>query len=251
MHDDTDLGGPAAAFPRTRGSLVRAAGSDDPSVRRRAFSDLVEAYWKPVYKYLRVRWKLANEDAKDLTQAFFVTALEKDFFDGFDPARARFRTFVRLCVDRLVANDRRAGSRLKRGGHLDVRSLDFPEADRELSRQHPAAGTDLDEFFRQEWVRGLFELAVDDLRRHCATEGKEVHFALFERYDIDGPETAERVTYAQLGREFGIPETQVTNYLAYARRQFRRFLLDRLRATTSGEEEYAEESRRLFGGDAR
>jgi len=78
----------------------------------------------------------------------------------------------------------------------------------------------------------LFELSVEDLRRHCAAADKQVPFTLFERYDLDGPEAAERPTYAHLGGEFGIQETQVTNYLAYARRQFRRFLLERLRATT-------------------
>jgi RNA polymerase sigma factor (sigma-70 family) len=251
MHDDTDLGGPAAAFPLTRGSLVRAAGSDDPSVRRRAFSDLVEAYWKPVYKYLRLKRALANEDAKDLTQAFFARALEKGFFDRFDPARARFRTFLRVCLDRFAASEYRAETSQRRGGDAVTLSLDFEAADGELRRLALSDKTDLDEFFRQEWVRGLFELAVDDLRRHCAAEGKEVHFALFERYDIDGPETAERVTYAQLGQQFGIPETQVTNYLAIVRRQFRQCFLDRLRATTSSDDEYADESRRLFGGDLR
>ena len=107
MNDDTDLGGPAV-FPATRCSLVRATASPDPAARRQAFEDLIAAYWKPVYKYLRVRWSLHNEDAKDLTQAFFARALEKDFFDRFDPARARFRTFLRTCVDGFAANARRA-----------------------------------------------------------------------------------------------------------------------------------------------
>ena len=104
MNTDTDLGGPAAAFPATHCSLVRATASPDLTVRRQAQDSLIAAYWKPVYKYLRVRWRLANEDAKDLTQAFFARALEKDFFDRFDPARARFRTFLRTCVDGFAAH---------------------------------------------------------------------------------------------------------------------------------------------------
>jgi RNA polymerase sigma factor (sigma-70 family) len=247
MDQDTDLGGPAAGFPATHCSLVRAATSADPAVRREALQGLACAYWKPVYKYVRIRWGLTNEDAKDLTQAFFLKAMEKGFFDGFDPARARFRTFVRLCVDGFVSKEVRAAGRLKRGGGRPILSLDFAAADGELVHQAPAVATDPEDFFRREWLRGLFGLAADDLRQHCADSGKSVSFALFERYDLEGPDAAAGLTYASLGREFGLSETQVTNYLAAARRTFRRFLLDRLRAATGSEEEFAEEMHRLFG----
>jgi RNA polymerase sigma factor (sigma-70 family) len=248
MNNDTDLGGPAAAFPATQCSLVRATGSPDTAVRKQAQETLITAYWKPVYKYIRVKWACPNEDAKDLTQAFFARAVEKGFFDRYDPAKARFRTFVRLCVDGFVANERRAAARLKRGGHSELLALDFEGADEELRRQVPAAGTDLDDFFRQEWVRGLFTLAVEDLRRQCADTGRNLHFRLFERYDLESPEARADLTYARLGEELGLSTTQVTNYLARARRQFRQLILDRLQATTGSEEEYQHEVRRLFGG---
>jgi DNA-directed RNA polymerase specialized sigma24 family protein len=248
VDNDTDLGGLEAGFPATQCSLVRAAGSADPDVRKQAQDTLIAAYWKPVYKYIRVKWRLSNEDAKDLTQGFFAQALEKGFFDRYDPGRARFRTFVRLCVDGFVAKERRAAGCAKRGGGTQHLALDFEGADGELHRLAPPAGADLEDFFRQEWVRSLFALAVEDLRRQCAASSKETHFTLFERYDLDGPEAAAGLTYAQLGQEFGLPVTQVTNYLAAVRRRFRQLLLDRLRAATGSEEEFQEEARRLFGG---
>jgi hypothetical protein len=248
---DTDLGGPAAAFPATRWTLVRATGSADPVVRRQATETLIAAYWKPVYKYIRVKWQAGNEDAKDLTQAFFAVAVEKGFFDPFDPGKARFRTFVRLCVDGFVANERRAANRLKRGGGAEILTLDFAAAEGELRRQEPAATVDPDDFFRREWVREMFASTVDDLRRRCAASGKELHFKLFERYDLDGPDAAEKPSYAGLAQEFGLAQTQVTNYLAVARRLFRRLVLERLRASTGSEDEYRDEVWRLFGGDVR
>ncbi len=250
MDDDTDLGGPAAPFPATSCSLVRAAGSADAALRKQAQERLIAAYWKPVYKYLRFKRGLSNEDAKDLTQAFFARAIEKDFFDRFDPRRARFRTFLRVCVDGFVAKEHRAAGRLKRGGGVERTSLDFAAADEELAHQLPAAGADPDDFFRREWLRGLFAQAVDDLRQLCAASGKSAHFALFDRYDLQGPNAAEHLTYAALGEEFGLSPTQVTNYLAFARRQFRELLLDHLRASTGSEEEYQHELRCLFGGEA-
>jgi RNA polymerase sigma factor (sigma-70 family) len=249
MDNDTDLGGPAARFPATHCSVVRASGAADPQIRKEAFAELVSAYWKPVYKYIRIKWNLANEDAKDLTQGFFARAYEKEFFARFDPSQARFRTFLRTCVDGFVANAARDGARLKRGGGEQLLSFDFQGADEELRQHAVPAKMDLDEFFHQEWVRGLFGLALDDLRKHCVASGKETHFALFQRYDLEGPELTEGLTYAQLAQEFGLPATQVTNYLAFARRQFRRFVLERLRATTGSDEEFQQESQRLFGGD--
>jgi RNA polymerase sigma factor (sigma-70 family) len=247
MDSDTDLGGPAV-YPATRCSVVRATGDPDPGIRRDAFETLVAAYWKPVYKYIRIRWSLPNEDAKDLTQAFFVRAVEKGYLAPFDPAKARFRTFLRVCVDGFVAKEHRAATSQKRGGDATFCALDFEEADGEVIQRAPAAALNPDDIFRQEWVRALFGLAVGDLRQQCLAAGKETHFKLFQRYDLEGPEIPEAPTYAQLGEEFGLPVTQVTNYLAAIRRQFRGLVVERVRATTGSAEEFEEECRRLFGG---
>jgi RNA polymerase sigma factor (sigma-70 family) len=237
------------AFPLTRRSVVVAAGSADPETRRRAFDALVAAYWKPVYKYLRLKWGASGEDAEDLTQGFFARALEKGFFDRFDPGRARFRTYLRTCLDGFVANERKSARRLKRGGEAEHVSLDFAGAEAELARQRPPDGADMEGYFHREWVRSLFGLAVEALRRRCAEAGKTVCFELFERYDLEGPDAAERPSYAALAREQGIPETQVTNHLAWARREFRRLVLEALEEATGSEEEFRAEARAVLGVD--
>ena len=103
MPPEIDLPVPGA-FPPTRASLVRAAGEGDGEPRRQAFGALAEGYWRPVYKYLRWRWRADRAEAEDLTQGFFARAYEKRFFDRFDPARGRFRTFLRACLDGYAAN---------------------------------------------------------------------------------------------------------------------------------------------------
>src|SRR5215475_3752462 len=130
--DDTQIGGHGGSFPVTRGSLLVAARSDRTEDRQRALDTLIAAYWKPVYKYIRLRWNKDNDQAKDLTQEFFTRLLEKDFLGSFDPNVARLRTFLRVCVDRLIANEEKAAHRLKRGGNTEVLSLDFATAEGEL-----------------------------------------------------------------------------------------------------------------------
>jgi RNA polymerase sigma factor (sigma-70 family) len=233
-------------FPPTRHSVVRAALSENAAIREEAFSELVAVYWKPVYKYIRLKWSVSNEDAKDLTQEFFTAAFEKSFFDPYDPGKSKFRTFLRVCVDRLVANARKAAGRIKRGGQAEILSLDFEAAETELSRVHIVPDGGLEEFFDREWIRSLFALAIDDLQRDCQKSGKLTHFALFVRYDLD-PEVEGRPTYAQLADELQLPVTQVTNFLALTRSEFRRHLLTRLRRITGSDEEFSNEARRLLG----
>lgn len=249
MDTDTDIGGRNDRFPATRHSIVAATSSSDPEIRRRAYGDLVTVYWKPIYKYLRVKWRQSTEDAKDLTQGFLVRAMEKGFFGNYHPRIARFRTYLRTCLDRYVANERKAAQRLKRGGGVEVLSLDFEPVENELTREVLESAADMEEFFHSEWIRNLFSVAVTNLRDELLKEGKEVHYELFRRYDLEGPDQNERLTYDRLAREYGLPVTQVTNHLALARRQFRRIVLDRLRAMSGSEEEYREEAHELLGID--
>ena len=235
-------------FPATRHSIVLAARSNSPTERSRALESIMTAYWKPVYKYIRRRWGVTTEDAQDLTQEFFARLLEKDFLDAYDPDKGRLRTFLRTCVDRLYWNQSRDAQRLKRSGGSAPFPLDFEEAERELTKV--AASESIEDYFEKEWVRSLFSLALQRLRRQCDSNGKAIHFALFERYDL-AEEDASKPSYAQLAGEFGLPITDVTNYLAFARREFRRSVLDQLREMTANEEEFRSEAQALLGADSR
>jgi DNA-directed RNA polymerase specialized sigma24 family protein len=238
--------GASSAFPPTRLSLLERVRDRAPDVRRQAFGDLVVAYWKPAYKYLRLRWRLLPEDAEDVTQGFFAVAFEKEYLAGFDPAKGRFRTFLRVCLDRFAHKAHKARQAQKRGGGARVLSLDFAGAEGELRALDPADPKDLDHFFRQEMVRELFARALADVREALDAEGKQVQFRVFERYDL---EPSDALTYGDLATEFGIPVTQVTNYLAAVRRRFRERALAHLRAASGTDEEFHADARELFGID--
>ena len=235
-------------FPHTSHSLLSRVRDADPGARALALDGLVALYWKPVYKYLRLTRRLGAEDAEDMTQEFFARVVQRDTFAGYDPSKARFRTWLRVCLDRFASNAERAARAGKRGGEAAHRPLDVEAAERELAAAGEAP--DPEAFFRREWVRSLFELAVEDLAAACREAGKPIHFALFERYDLER-DPDERLTYQSLAEEFGLPVTQVTNHLAWARREFRRLALARLAAATASEEEYRAEARDLFGVEAR
>jgi len=120
MDRDTEIGGARDRFPTTQLTLLEAAGAGLPG---EALERVIALYWKPVYRFVRLKYAKGNEDAKDLTQGFFAAALERDFFARFDPMRAAFRTYLRMAVERFAANQHASANRQKRGGEIEFEPL--------------------------------------------------------------------------------------------------------------------------------
>jgi hypothetical protein len=154
-----------------------------------------------------------------------------------------------MCLDRFVANEQKAAHRQKRSPGAPVLSLDFADAEGELARAEPAAGRTPEQCFHDEFVRNLFSLAVDKLREECALRGKDLPFLLFERYELDR-DPDETLTYEKLAEQMHLPVTQVTTFLASARREFRRIVLETLREITANDGEFRDEARSLLGSPA-
>jgi len=232
-------------FPVTRHSIVLAMRSDDPAQRSRATEMISAAYWKPIYKYVRLKWNLSREDAQDFTQEFLLRLIEKDFLESFDPAKARLRTFMRTCSDRLYLNQIRDAHRQKRNGGTAI-PLDFDEAEREFAKRKTPASPEA--YFEKECVRHLLSLAVERLRSKCDSLGKAVHFKIFHDYDLE--HDADIVpSYATLAAKYQLPATDVTNYLAWARREFRACVLQQLREMSATDEEFRREAKAILGID--
>src|SRR5690348_13034475 len=210
---------PGDQFPVTRWSVIDAVKSKDPVEQSRALDTLFAAYWKPVYKYVRLRWNRPAEDAQDLTQGFFAEMLERDLLAKYDPVKSRLRTYLRLCADSFVMNQEKAARRQKRGGNAPHLALDFQAAEGELTGAtiDPASipsPESLEEFFEKEWVRSLFALAVEELHKLCVERDRERSFRLFEQYDLSGD---AETSYDKLAAEYAISVTDVTNALSWAR----------------------------------
>ncbi len=220
-------------FPSTRRSVVFAARSEDAGERRQGFEALVAAYWKPVYKFIRLKWGCSAADAEDLTQGFFARAIEKQFFRGYEAEKGSFRTYLRTCLEGYISNERKSAARLKRGGDSQLLSLDFASAEGELREHPPAPASTL------VFSHSLLPFAP------VANRGQVFKDTSSIQYDLEPEDNA---SYATLARDMGLPVTTVTNQLAWARREFRRLLLERLREVTGGENEFRSDAKLLLGG---
>ena len=130
---------------------------------------------------------------------------------------------------------------------MQMLSLDFESAEGELQEIEIPSHGGMEDLFDREWARSVFSLSLERLRQDCEERGKQIHFRLLEFYDVE--EAGKEQTYEQVARQFGLKTSEVTNYLAYARREFRRTVLEQLREMTGSEEEFRREAQTLLGVD--
>lgn len=254
------MAGAIQGFTATGLSLVAALRHCDAEVRHEAFAGLVSIYWKPVYKYLRVRWSVPKKTAEDLTQQFLTTVLRDDCARSRESGFAAFRSHVRLCLDSLAEGHLKPSLESDGRATTPVFSLNFERAESELSSppgdgwrisrlpgekvDPPYRGEDPGELFHRECLRALFHDAVDEFERQCGTKDWQV-FEIFARFDLDPP--LQRPTYSTLSIELGLTTEQVVSFLESARDEFRALALRKLASVCASDAEFQREASYLLG----
>ncbi|MCC6661104.1 MAG: sigma-70 family RNA polymerase sigma factor [Phycisphaerales bacterium] len=163
-----------AGFRTTRWSLVDALG--DTRARPAAREILFEAYWPPVYAYLRRRGH-SRDAAAELTQAFFAdVAVKRELFGRAEPSRGRLRSLIVAALSRyLVDCGRRAAAR---GGT----PAPLPAAD--VQREEdllPELAERPDDALAGRWELGRLHEALAECRRHFENAGKAGHWRAFDQ----------------------------------------------------------------------
>jgi DNA-directed RNA polymerase specialized sigma24 family protein len=116
---DTRIGGPAGSFPSTRQSVLAALGDLHPGRGDRDLERLISIYWKPVYCLIRSSAARTNEDAKDLTQEFFMrVVLDGALAERYAADKGSFRAYLKTSVRNFLRNEHRDATRLKKGAPL-------------------------------------------------------------------------------------------------------------------------------------
>jgi RNA polymerase sigma factor (sigma-70 family) len=224
-----------ADFPPTAWSRLIAR----PDAESAEF--LATHYWKPAYLYVRRKWRKSNEDAKDLTQAFFTEALRSEFLSKADPGRGSFRRFLKASLENFLRKQHRDAKAEKRGGGRPALNIDdVVEAEELVSREG-----DPDTLFDREWLEAVFQRALPRMQAEFEREGKRVHFDLFREYELDRPSEGGP-TYEEMGKRHGVSVSDVRNWLHFARGRWRKIVLEELRDTCASPGEFEEEVRSLL-----
>jgi RNA polymerase sigma-70 factor (ECF subfamily) len=181
-------------FETTRWGLILAARTSQAD-RREALEQLCRAYRGPVLAYVR-RHAAGNDEAEDLTQAFFLRFVEGGFEQSADPSRGRFRMLLLTMVKRFLANARDHAQAAKRGGSAKPASLD---GDGEIVAVDPSESPE--RTFERAWALTVLDRALAKMRKESIESGKQALFARLKEFLIEAPDPAQ---YDRIAGDLGV-----------------------------------------------
>jgi len=243
QRDMPDSSGSATAgiFATTHWSVVLAAGTDESVLARSALETLCQAYWPPIYVFIR-RKGYGPSDAQDLTQGFFAQLLAKDHLRLADKEKGRFRTFLLSMLDYFLAHEWSRAHCQKRGGAYHFVSLDSPDGEALCSSETADHDTPERQFARQ-WALTVLQQAMNALAGECEASGKG---ALFR--EVKGLLSGERDhgCYPEIGERLGMREGAVRVAVHRLRQRYGDLLRNEIAQTVGSEEEVDEEMDHLL-----
>ena len=233
--DETTLGGPSPAFPATNTRFLEGLRDPTSPAGRATLEELCRRYWKPVYCFVRLSGTSSNEDAKDLTQAFFTWLLDGEVLARYQRDRAPFRQYLKGVLRRFLSDARESAGRIKRGGTATFVPADGDAPVLEDLTTDPGAA------FDRAWLVALIDHSVGRLRQRTPAD----QFRVFEAHDL-APD-ADRPSYVGLASRFGLSEDQVRRILSTLRGALRDEMRAELRRQTERPEDFDEEWNALRG----
>jgi RNA polymerase sigma factor (sigma-70 family) len=230
-----------AHFATTHWSMVVAAGDRATPRSQEALSRLCEAYWYPLYVYVR-RWGHGADEAQDLTQEFFARLMEKGYLRQADPQRGRFRSFLLAALKHFLANERDRAGAQKRGGGRPPLPLEIENAEGRYSLE-PADPETPEKIFERRWALTLLDKVLSRLRDEYHRAGKGALFDLLKDLLTAGKAGEP---YARLGAELGMSEGAVKVAVHRLRRRFGELLREEIAQTVADPQDVDDEIRYLF-----
>ena len=164
-----------ARFETTRQGLIDAAGQGD----REQLADLCRVYWYPVYAFIRSH-AVGSDMALDVTQDLFAGLIRRNDFAKFDPARARFRTWLKTCARNQLWKCLQTARKERIVGPNAHVQLETPHAEDRYQAEPQGDQLAPDRLFDRCWAATVASRAAEQLRQYYASMGKADLFTQLE-----------------------------------------------------------------------
>jgi RNA polymerase sigma-70 factor (ECF subfamily) len=233
---------PDSAFCTTRWTLVLRSRGEAPESRA-ALGELCEAYWEPVFRFLR-REGRHDDESRELAQEFFARLLAGSGIGAVDPSRGRFRSYLLGALKHFLTERRRNESREKRGGGAVLESLDAegPDASPGLQVADPSAGIS-DKQFDREWALAVMDRSLRAVQADFEKAGRQAQFETLKPWLVG--DTAN-LSQADAAEVLGTTTGAVKVMIHRLRKDFRAAVEAELAQTVPDAEGIAEELRYLI-----
>lgn len=230
----------ADVFATTRWTLVLSAANGLSPQSERALADLCQAYWYPLYAYVRRRG-YSHESAEDLTQSFFASFLAGHHLGDVSAERGRFRAFLLACLKHYMANERAKAASQKRGGGAEHLSLDWRDAEDRYGLE-PADTATPDLLYDRAWALALLERVMTQLQQECRREGKQ---NLFECATLFLGARGDTIPYAEAAARMDMEEGAARVAVHRLRKRYRALLREEIVQTLADPSAVEDELRSL------
>lgn len=229
--DRSSLAGNRDRFRTTQWSLVLLSAQSQAPGSQAALAELCRLYWYPLYGF--VRWRgYPPEEAKDLTQGFFLHLLEHKTLRRADPQKGKFRSFLLASLRNYLSNEAARARSLKRGGMAEFVHLDVQSAENRY-RLEPVDALTPEKIFDARWAVALLSGVRNHLNREYLAEGKAATFEALIAF-LDPANSQKLPTYEEVARQLKLSvaafKTLVhrfrKRYTSLVREEITRTLLD-------------------------
>ena len=232
---------PERRFATTRWSLIVQTRNSDEVPARAALQELCEAYWLPVYGFMRRQIKDVHE-AQDLTQGFFASLLSHNALADLHPDRGRFRSFLLAAAKHFVCNEWDKQAAVIRGGRIILHSLDYEAGERELS-QELSREQSAEAIFERRWAVAMLDRVLNRLRTEYELARKTNLFECLSPF-LSGDQNGEG--YRSVGDALQLSPEAIRVAAHRLRKRYRQILREEIAHTTATPQEVDEEIRHLF-----
>ena len=231
-----------SGFATTQWSQVLAARDGSESEARGALAVLFEAYWYPLYAFVR-RQGHDPEEAADLTQTFFAYLLEKDVLKKVEPTEGKFRSFLLATLKHFLSHERDKARAQKRGGDQIGLSLDAKLAESRYGYE-PADDLTPDQVYERRWALTVLERTLEKLEVRESSGGDGTRFERLRPYLV-GEEP--HLPYRDVAEALGMTEGAVRGAVHRLRQSFGQLLRDEIAMTVADLDHVDDEVRHLLG----
>lgn len=240
--NESSAGIGAGQFRTTCWSAVLLSAQSDAAGSDIAREELCRLYWYPLYAFVRRRGN-SPEDAKDLTQGFFLSLFDRKALGQVTPLKGKFRSFLLACLKNYLSAEFHRENAIKRGRTFEFVSLDFESGDDRYSNV-PSDALTPEKVFDARWAITLLRLVMDQLRVEYGSRGKSAIFDTLKPF-LDIGNMAGLPTYEAVAEKLRIGQGAVKTLIHRFRKRHGQILRETVSQTVTEPEEVDDEIRAL------
>jgi RNA polymerase sigma-70 factor (ECF subfamily) len=229
-----------ASFATTHWSIVAQSALTDVPEAQSAIAKLCEAYWPPIYSFIRRRG-YSPADAQDLTQSFFAFFLRTKAYARTDRLHGKFRSFLLASVKHFLLDHWDRERAVKRGGGYQFVSLNQETAEAFYDAASASDST-AEHLFELRWAKTVTASALNSLRQELQTEGKLEVFEQLKDFLAGG---SVLPSYDEASARTGLPRATVKTHVHRLRQRYREIVRREIARTVSAPHEINEELHHL------